>query len=104
MSTNVLTNRKVLRDYFFEEKWECGIQLEGCEVKSIRNGHVNFKDSFARVEKNEIFLYNLHIDPYPQGFQNPAPDRVRKLLLHKKEIRKMEAAMAQKRLALVPVD
>ena len=102
-SQNVLTNRKALRDYFLEEKYECGIELEGCEVKSIRSGHVNFKDAFARVEKGQVYLYNLHIEPYPQGFQNPEADRVRRLLLHKREIRKLEAAVTQKGLALVPI-
>ena len=102
MSKNVLTNRKALRDFFLEDKWECGIQLVGCEVKSIRNGHVNFKDSFARVDKGEVFLYNMHIEPYPQGFQTPEPDRVRRLLLHKREIRKIEGKVAQKSLTLVP--
>ncbi len=99
----IATNKKAFRDYFFLEKWECGIALTGSEVKSVRAGEVNFKDSFARIEKGEALLYNMHIPPYRQAsFFNEDPDRTRKLLLHKKEIRKMDAQVTQKGLTLVP--
>lgn len=97
------TNKKAFRDFHLVERWECGIELKGSEVKSIRQGNVNFKDSFARIDKEELFLYNLHIPPYAQAsFMNPDPDRPRKLLLHKKEIKKVFGLMTQGGLALVP--
>ena len=103
MSKPIATNRKAYRDFAFTETWECGIALNGGEVKSIRQGGVNFKDSYARVEKKEIFLHNLHIDPYAHaGIQSLDPVRKRKLLLHKREIRKLIELAAQKRLILVP--
>ena len=99
----IATNKKAYRDYFFQEKWECGISLKGSEVKSIRAGFVNFKDSFARVEKDEIYLYNLHINPYAQAsYLNVEPDRPRKLLLHRKEINKIIGQVALKNLNLIP--
>ena len=99
----IATNKKAYRDFFFLEKWECGIQLSGSEVKSLRAAEVNFTDAFARVEKNEIFLYNLHINPYVQAsYLNLEPARSRKLLLHKKEIEKIYTQMSQKHLALIP--
>ncbi len=103
MSGVIATNKKAYRDYFFSDKWECGIELKGGEVKSIRAGHVNFKDTFARVDENEIFLYSLHIEPYKQAsYMNDEPDRVRKLLLHRREIKKINGIVAQQNLALVP--
>lgn len=103
MSSVVATNKKAFRDYFFSEKWECGIELRGGEVKSIRAGNVNFKDSFAHFEGEEVFLYKLHIDPYKQAsHMNEEPDRKRKLLLHKREIQKMLGLIAQKNLTLIP--
>jgi SsrA-binding protein len=102
-NTNIATNKKAFRDFFLSESWEAGIALNGGEVKSIRAGYVNFKDSFARVEKDEIYLYNLYVNPYAQAsFLNLETDRPRKLLLHKKEIQKIEAFVNQKKLALVP--
>ena len=99
----IATNKKAYRDYFFTEKWECGIALKGGEVKSIRAGEVNFKDSFARIEKGEVVLYNLHITPYAQAsVMNEDADRERKLLLHKKEISKIISKASQKNLVLVP--
>jgi len=99
----IATNKKAYRDYFFSDKWECGIELKGGEVKSIRAGKVNFKDTFARVDGNEIFLHNLHIEPYAQAsYMNDEPDRARKLLLHKREIKKINGIVAQKNLVLVP--
>ena len=103
MSGVIATNKKAYRDYFFSDKWECGIELKGGEVKSIRAGHVNFKDTFARIDENEIFLYSLHIEPYKQAsYMNDEPDRVRKLLLHRREIKKINGIVAQQNLALVP--
>ena len=103
MGQTIATNKKALRDYFLSDKWECGIQLIGAEVKSIRSGHVNFKDTFARIDKGEVFLYNLHIDQYKQAsYMNLEPDRPRRLLLHKKEIHKIEAKSSQKSTVLVP--
>lgn len=104
MSQTIATNKKAFRDYTLLDKWECGIELKGGEVKSIRMGNVNFKDSFARVEGEEIFLYNLHINPYTEAsYMNDEPDRVRKLLLHKKEIKKILGTTTQKHLTLVPL-
>ena len=102
MTQTILTNKKAFRDFFLTDKWECGIQLEGSEVKSIRAGHVNFKDAFARVDNGEIFLYNLHVDPYLQAFQNPPPDRVRKLLLKRQEINKIDKHVTLQNYLLVP--
>lgn len=103
MSEAIITNRKAFRDYFLTDRWECGIELIGAEVKSIRAGHVSFKDTFARFEKGQLYLYNLHIDPYKEAsFSNAAPDRVRKLLLHKREVRKMENESVFKSLTLIP--
>jgi len=103
MAGAIATNKKAYRDFFFSDKWECGIELKGGEVKSIRAGKVNFKDTFARIDEKEIFLYNLHIDPYAQAsHMNDEPDRVRKLLLHRREIKKINGIIAQQNLALVP--
>ncbi len=103
MGQTIATNKKAYRDFFFSQTWECGIVLNGAEVKSIRAGHVNFKDSFARLEGEELFLYSLHIEPYFQAaLTKEEPDRKRKLLLHKKEIKKADGLMMQKHLALIP--
>src|SRR3989338_7346167 len=99
----IATNKKAFRDFFFTERWECGIALTGGEVKSIRAGHVNFKDSYARLDEGQVYLHNLHIEQYLQAsYLKVEPDRLRKLLLHKKEIEKMTGLAAQKRLALIP--
>ncbi len=103
MRQTIATNKKAYRDFFFTDKWECGIELKGGEVKSVRAGKVNFKDTFARADEDEIFLYNLHIDQYKQAsYLNEEPDRTRKLLLHKREIRKMVGIVTQKNVTLVP--
>ncbi len=103
MGQTVATNKKAYRDFFFSDKWECGIELKGGEVKSIRAGKVNFKDTFARVEEDEVFLYNLHIDQYKQAsYMNEEPDRPRKLLLHKREIKKIFGIVSQKNVVVVP--
>jgi len=104
METRVVaTNKKAFRDFSIVDRWECGIVLKGGEVKSIRAGGVNFKDSFARFDGEEVMLYNMHISPYAQAsHQNVEPDRPRRLLMHKKEIHKMLGQAAQKHLILVP--
>ena len=86
MGDTIATNKKAFRDYAVTEKWECGLVLNGSEVKSLRAGHVDFKDSFARIDKGEVYLYNFHINPYnPASYLNDKPDTIRKLLLKKKE-------------------
>ena len=103
MADAIATNKKAYRDYFLSDFRECGISLEGGEVKSIREGHVNFGDSFATIDKGEVYLYNLHIEPYLQAsYMNQTPDRVRKLLLHKREINKLLGLTAGKAIVLVP--
>ena len=99
----IATNKKTFRDFHIFDRWECGLELKGGEVKSLRLGNVNFKDSFARADGGEVFLYNLHILPYAQAsFLNEDPDRPRKLLLHKSEIKKILGRSTQKGLVLVP--
>ncbi|MBP9854851.1 MAG: SsrA-binding protein SmpB [Candidatus Omnitrophica bacterium] len=103
MGEAIITNRKAFRDYFFTDRWECGIELIGAEVKSIRAGNVSFKDTFARFEKGQMYLYNLHIEPYKQAsYENLEPDRPRKLLLHKKEVKKLENESIVKSLTIIP--
>lgn len=104
MSKIIATNRKAYRDYEVLESLECGIELKGSEVKSLRAAKVNLDDSFARFEEEEIFLYNAHISPYPQAsYLNVDPDRHRKLLLHKKQIERINGKLAQKGLTLIPL-
>ena len=99
----IATNKKAYHNYHLAQNWECGIALTGGEVKSIRNGEVNFADSFARVDEGEIILYNLHINPYMQAsYLNEEPTRKRKLLLHKKEIEKISSLINEKSMLLVP--
>lgn len=97
-------NRKARHDYFVEETYEAGIVLQGTEIKSIRKGSVNLKDSFARVKDGEIYLHNMHISPYEQGNRyNHDPTRARKLLLHKREIAKLFGATKQTGYSLIPL-
>lgn len=104
MSTKTIENRKARHDYHIEETFEAGIVLQGTEVKSLRAGQANLKDSFARVKDNEVYLVNMHISPYEQGNQfNHEPTRERKLLLHKSEIRKLIGKTKEKGLTLVPL-
>lgn len=99
----IATNKKAYHNYFLEEKWECGIELRGAEVKSIRAGEVNFADSYVHVDKGEVWLYNLHIAPYAQAsYLNQEPDRKRKLLMNAKEIKKLSTTQTLKRMACVP--
>ncbi len=97
-------NRKARHDYFIEETYECGIELKGTEVKSIRQGKINLKEGYATVDNSEVFLKQVHISPYEQGnIFNTDPLRVRKLLLHKYEIRKLIGAITIKGYSLVPL-
>ncbi|SJZ41238.1 SsrA-binding protein SmpB [Selenihalanaerobacter shriftii] len=101
----IVRNRKAKHEYHIEETYEAGIVLQGTEVKSIRQGRVNLKDSFAIVEDGELFLYNMHIAPYKQGNRyNHDPERVRKLLLHKREIRSLIGKTREKGYTLVPLN
>ena len=104
MEQVVSTNRKAYHDYFIEETCEAGISLLGTEVKSLREGKANLKDSYALIKGNEIFLLNCHISPYSHGnIQNHDPLRTRKLLLHRKEINKLWGKLTQKGLTLIPL-
>ena len=97
-------NRKAFHDFFIEERYEAGIALTGTEVKSIRAGKANLRDSYAAVDKGECILYNVHISPYEQGNRfNHEPRRPRKLLLHKREINRLLGVTVQKGLTLVPL-
>ena len=99
----IATNKKAYQNFNLTEKWECGIALNGGEVKSIRAGNVNFKDAYAWVKEGEVYLSNLHINPYEQaGYMQPEPDRVRKLLMHKKEIKRLHGLMTARGKTLVP--
>jgi len=100
----IASNRKAFHDYFIEEKYEAGIELFGTEVKSIRLGNANLKDSFCAVKDGEMFLYGMHVSPYEKGnIFNKDPRRTRKLLLHKKEIMKLHAKVQQDGYALIPL-
>ena len=100
----VCENRKARHDYFIHETYEAGIVLVGTEVKSLRAGKANLKDSFAKIKNNEIFLDNMHISPYEKGnIFNKDPLRVRKLLLHKLEIRRLMSKIKEKGYTLVPL-
>ena len=103
--TKVLaTNRKAKHEYFIEETYECGIELKGTEVKSIRNGRLNLTDGYASLDNSEVFLKQVHISPYEQGNRfNVDPLRTRKLLLHKYEIRKLIGATTIKGYSLIPL-
>lgn len=98
------TNKKARHEYFIDEVYECGIELKGTEVKSIRQGRVNLKEGYCSVDNSEVFLRQAHISPYEEGNRfNSDPLRVRKLLLHKSEIRKLIGATTVKGYSLVPL-
>jgi SsrA-binding protein len=100
----IATNRKARHDYFILESYEAGIVLQGAEVKSLRERRVNLADSFARAEKGEIFLYNMHISPYVYATQKPLdPTRSRKLLFHRQEIHRLIGKISQRGLTLIPL-
>ncbi len=97
-------NRKARHDYFIEDSYECGIVLQGTEVKSIRKGALNLKDSYAQVKNSELFLHGMHISPYEQGnIYNHDPFRTRKLLAHAREIRKLNALSQADGYSLIPL-
>ena len=101
----ISTNRKAFHDYLIFDKFTAGIVLTGTEIKSIRKGMINLKDSFAKIENGEVFLYNMHISPYEQGNRyNHEPERVRKLLLTKQEINKMLGKIKKDGYAIVPLE
>jgi SsrA-binding protein len=102
--TNVAENRKAFHDYHILETFEAGVALMGTEVKAIREGRVNLRDSFAKVEDGEVFLYNVNISPYShRGYAEHEPLRRRKLLLHRDEIRKLIGKTIERGMTLVPV-
>ncbi len=97
-------NKKAFHDYEITERFEAGMVLLGTEVKSLRNGRANLKDSYARVKKNEVFLYGLHISPYSHAtYDNHEPERVRKLLLHRLEIKKLLGKTQERGFSLIPL-
>ena len=101
----IANNKKVYHDYFLEEKYETGISLAGTEVKSLRMGKCSIKESFVRIENEEVYIYGMHISPYEKGnIFNKDPLRPRKLLLHKSEIRKLIGKIKEKGYTLVPVE
>ncbi|MBQ2618265.1 MAG: SsrA-binding protein SmpB [Oscillospiraceae bacterium] len=101
---SVASNRKAFHDYYVLERCEAGIELAGTEVKSIRAGTLNLKDSFCTIKNGELFVRGMHISPYEKGnIFNRDPDRVRRLLMHKKEIRRLQARVMQDGIALVPL-
>ncbi|MBF0479634.1 MAG: SsrA-binding protein SmpB [Candidatus Omnitrophica bacterium] len=103
MDNVVTTNKKAYRDFELFDKYQCGIVLQGAEIKSVRAGKVNFKSAFARIDEDELFLFNLSIDPYVQAsYLATLSERPRKLLVHKREVKKIYAVMSQKNMTLVP--
>lgn len=100
----VAQNKKARHDYAIEETFEAGIVLQGTEIKSVRNARVNLKDAYARVDRGEVFLHNMHISPYEQGNRyNHDPLRTRKLLLHKKQISKLIGETKEAGYSIVPL-
>jgi SsrA-binding protein len=100
----VAENRKARFNYFIEDEFEAGLVLKGTEVKSLRQGRANLKDAYARVKGGEVFVYQMHIGPYPFAHHdNHDPLRVRKLLLHKREIRRLYGKIREKGYALIPL-
>jgi SsrA-binding protein len=101
--SSIAENRKAFHDYHLLETFEAGLVLLGTEVKAIREGRVNLRDSFARVEGGEVFIYNVHISPYShRGYADHEPLRRRKLLLHRSEIKKLIGKTVEKGMTLVP--
>ncbi len=100
----LVQNRRARHDYFVEETYECGMELKGTEVKSIRQGRANLKESYARVRGGEVFVDGMHISPYEQGsIFNTDPLRPKRLLLHKSEIRKLQGQVSRQGYTLVPL-
>ena len=97
-------NKKAYHDYFINEKYECGIELKGTEVKSLRNGNVNLKDSYATIDNGEVYIKQMHISPYEMGnIFNRDPMRPRKLLMHKHEIMKLIGTLKEDGISLIPL-
>ena len=100
----ICTNRQARHEYHIEESCEAGLVLQGTEVKSLREGRANLKDSYASVDNGEVYLYECHISPYPNGgYANHEPKRARKVLLHKKEIRRLLGKTQERGLTLIPL-
>ena len=100
----IANNKKAFHDYFIEDKYEAGISLAGTEVKSLRQGKCSIKESFIRIEKGEVFIYGMHISPYEKGnIFNRDPLRVRKLLVHRYEINKINGKIREKGYTVVPL-
>lgn len=108
MSENVkiiAQNKKARFDYFVEEKYECGIVLEGTEVKSVKEGNVSFNDSFAEIQNGELWMRNFHISEYKySSIFNHNPDRAKKLLVHKEELKRIQRKVGEKGFTLIPLD
>lgn len=101
----VAQNKKAMKDFFMLDRYEAGIALMGSEVKSIRENKVNLKDCYARIKDGEIFIYNMHISPYSKSrVDDINPKRVRKLLLHRKEINKIAGKLTDKSLTVIPLN
>lgn len=101
----IAENRKARFDYFVEESYECGLELVGTEVKSVKNGNVSFPDAFAEIINNEVFLKNFHISEYVySSIFNHDPDRPKKLLLHKEEIKRLIRKVEEKGFTLIPLN
>lgn len=100
----VANNKKAYHDYFIEEKYEAGLALHGTEVKSLRLGKCSIKEAFIKIEQGEVFVYGMHVSPYEKGnIFNKDPLRVRKLLLHRSEINKINGKIAEKGFTMVPL-
>lgn len=100
----VANNKKAYFDYFIEDKFEAGVALHGTEVKSIRMGKCSIKESYIKIENGEVFIYGMHVSPYEKGnIFNKDPMRIKKLLMHKYEINKLNGKLQQKGLTLVPL-
>ena len=100
----IANNKKAYHDYFIDEKFECGIELFGTEVKSIRAGKCSIKEAFVRIEKGEVYVFGMHVNPYEKGnIFNKDPLRAKKLLMHRSEIHKLEGKIREKGLTLVPL-
>ena len=101
----IAQNKKARFDYFVEEKYECGIVLEGTEVKSVKEGSVSFQDSFAEIQNGELWMRNFHISEYKySSVFNHDPDRVKKLLVHKEELKRLQRKVEEKGFTLIPLD
>lgn len=100
----IANNKKAYHEYFIDEKYECGVELFGTEVKSIRMGQCSIKEAFVRIDKGEVYVYGMHVNPYEKGnIFNKDPLRPRKLLMHRSEIAKLEGKVREKGYTLVPL-